>query len=635
LNKLDLNKVLTILFLLSVRFLIAQPYASTQGAFQVDQKEGCAPLTIHITEVSFTGFCTCNYKVNGVAVNGGDGKSHTFNSPGTYVLTGSAQAGANPAADQITITVNPNTQPDFELSSCNNNQVSIKVTTTQFDSYLVDFDNNSVVDATILAGGNQSTISPPYGSSGLKTISVRGKDLNAFDNCMPKLQTFTAIPTLQPPVINTLTVNNAEDVITLGYTPAANYQYKAQVSTNSASAFQLFQTLHSVTATLQTLTLSSLSADANYYCFRLNSYDACMNNSVSSNIICSANFDAVAASDVNQLSWVTSATGVSNYTVMRDLAVLQTVNTTNHNDNGITCHMDYEYALITNYANGSTSTSASKTITSITNTIPDKIENTSAVVGDNLVDLNWQQPAGFTANLYSLQRSSHSGTFEGLTTSLTNQYTDNTYNTEGHYCYQISYTDVCTNSSPLSSNICPIQLTGSLNNLNQIQLDWSGYEGWKLGVKRYSIEKFDATGALLSTVNRNALTYFDAIIDPDNQIVSYRITAEPKDVTQPISQSNTITFKRQARLIFPTAFTPNRDHLNDTFTVEGQYVESLKLQVFDRWGVLLFSTEDNKAWDGMHDGKLMPESTYIWKAFITDKAGDKFNQIGSVALLRK
>lgn len=624
-----MSRILIISFALIGLVSIAQPYASEQGAFRVLQKEGCAPFTVVIEEVGFSGFCTCNYKVGTTSISSG----HVFTVPGTYVITGTAQAGANPSTDQITITVNANTQPEFEISTCNNNQVSVKVTTTQFDSYLVDFDNDNVDDATILKGGNQSATFD-YGSSGLKTISIRGKDVNALDNCSEKLQPFTAVVGLSSATINSLDVTDAAS-ITLNYTPAVNYQYRAQVSTNSGNSFQPFQNFNSATATPQNITLNSLAADDNYYCFRLNSYDPCTNASVSSNIICSANFDAVAASDVNQLNWGTFTTGISNYTVVRDLTNYQTVNVLNYNDTGIDCNTEYDYSITMNYANGSVSRSLTKSVTSFTNTVPATIENTSAVVGDGAVELSWIQDPAFTATQYSLQRSAHSGAFELLGTSSVTDYTDDTYTTEDHFCYQISYTDVCAKTSLPSENVCPIQLTGSLNNLNQATIDWSAYEGWDQGVRRYKIEKFDADGALLNTIYRSVLTYSDLSNDVENQIVKYKVTAEPRDATLAVSESNTITLKKQARLVFPTAFTPNKDRLNDTFTVEGQFVESMKLQIFDRWGVLLFSTESNEAWDGTHEGRLMPESTYIWKAFITDKAGDKFSKIGSVALLRK
>ena len=609
--------------------MFAQPFPSDLGAFQVSQKEGCAPLTITITEVGFTGFCTCNYRVGTTSI----GSTHTFTTPGVYVISGSAQAGANPANDQITITVNANTLPEFEISTCNSNQVSVKVTTTQFDSYVVDFDNNNIDDATILSGGNQSA-NFTYGSAGVKTISVRGKDVNASDNCTENLKNFTAVAALSPANINMLNVDDAA-AITLNYTPNTNYQYRAQVATNSGTLFQPFQTFNSATAIAQNLTLNGLTNNSNYYCFRLNAYDPCNNSSVNSNIICSANLSAVPASDVNQLSWTTFTTGVLNYTVVRDQANYQTVNALSYNDVAIDCNTEYDYQLITNYSNGSTSTSLTRTITSITNTIPTKIENTSAVVNDSEVDLTWIQDPAFTAVEYSLERASHSGAFAPLGTTSTTNYTDSPYFPAEHYCYRISYSDICTNTSPASDNICPIYLRGSINNLNEVTLDWSAYEGWDQGVNRYLIEKFDMNGALLSSSYSTSLNFPDPINDSENQLVRYKVTAEPVDGTLTNSTSNIITIKKQARLIFPTAFTPNKDNLNDTFTVTGQYVESMKLQIFDRWGVLLFSTENSEAWDGTHYGKLMPESTYIWKALVIDRSGSETQRIGSVALLRK
>ena len=625
----SLRKIVIILFLSAVKLLIAQPYSSNSGSFQVDQKEGCAPLTINITEVGFTGHCTCTYNVGTTPIS----NTHTFTQPGTYVITGNAQTGANPSTDQITVTVNANTQPDFEISSCNGNKVSIKVTTAQFDSYLVDFDNDLTDDATILSGGTQSA-NFSYGSSGAKTITVRGKDNNASDNCSKKQQAFTAIPSLVASTINTLTVNDGASV-SLNYTPTANYQYKAQVATNSASSFQPFQTINSATAAPQNIGLNGLATDDNYYCFRINSYDPCVNSSVNSNIICSANFDVSATSNVDHLSWVTSATGVSNYTVMRDGAPLQTVNPMSFDDTNITCNTDYDYQIVTNYSNGSTSTSLSKSLTAFSSRVPDAIEDGSAVVGDNSVDLTWFQPLGFPSTSFTIFRNQNGSAFSSIGTSLLNQYTDNAYTTEANYCYQISYVDACANTSPLSSAICPIKLSGTVNTQNQIQLDWSTFEGWKHGVGHFVVEKFDAQGTLIKSTNTLVSDLADNAEDPDNQIVSYRVTAKPRDAWLNESVSNTITIKRQARLVFPTAFTPNHDHLNDKFSVGGFYVESMKLQVFDRWGTLLFSTDNNEPWDGTYNGRLMPESTYVWKAFITDKAGDKFSQTGSVALLNR
>ncbi len=89
----------------------------------------------------------------------------------------------------------------------------------------------------------------------------------------------------------------------------------------------------------------------------------------------------------------------------------------------------------------------------------------------------------------------------------------------------------------------------------------------------------------------------------------------------------------------PNAFTPNSDGTNDGFKAVGVGIAQFKLQVFDRWGALVFETDDiNKAWDGSIKGKGDFESTkqevYVWKAQVTDVLSEKHSMIGHVTLLK-
>ena len=52
-------------------------------------------------------------------------------------------------------------------------------------------------------------------------------------------------------------------------------------------------------------------------------------------------------------------------------------------------------------------------------------------------------------------------------------------------------------------------------------------------------------------------------------------------------------------LFIPNVFTPNGDGFNDRYVLEGDYVNTLDLLIFDRWGRLMFHTEDiERTWDG-------------------------------------
>ena len=363
----------------------AQPYASRKGSFQVNQKQGCAPLTINITQLADPQYLA-SYNYEGGAED--QTKTHTFNNPGTYKVIATYQGGvnlqcdSNPAlftcnSDDITIVVTPNIQPTFEISSCSAGRVSIRVTNTNYASYIVDFDNNLVDDTTIPGGGVQSALFT-YPTVGLKTIAVRGKDLNSGDNCVKRVQSFTAIAVLPAANINTLTVVDGSS-IKLDYTPGTNIQYRAQVANNSDAAFQPFSTFNSASTAPQSTTLPGLATDDNYYCFRVNAYDPCNNTSVLSNTICSVNLDLNVVSAINKITWATSTTGVTNFTIKRNKANYQIVTAPNYDDTNIVCKTDYCYSITTNYPNGRTSLSLEKCGKSFTINSPVAIENTSAV----------------------------------------------------------------------------------------------------------------------------------------------------------------------------------------------------------------------------------------------------------------
>ena len=92
-------------------------------------------------------------------------------------------------------------------------------------------------------------------------------------------------------------------------------------------------------------------------------------------------------------------------------------------------------------------------------------------------------------------------------------------------------------------------------------------------------------------------------------------------------------------LYIPNAFTPNSDGLNDGFKAIGVGVAQFNLQVFDRWGALIFETNDiNNSWDGSVKGKGDAESSkqdiYVWKAQVTDVLKEHHSMIGHVTLLK-
>jgi len=95
----------------------------------------------------------------------------------------------------------------------------------------------------------------------------------------------------------------------------------------------------------------------------------------------------------------------------------------------------------------------------------------------------------------------------------------------------------------------------------------------------------------------------------------------------------------ESMAFIPNTFTPNNDGLNDIFIpllydyVNTQYA----LQIFDRWGNLLFTTNDYKqGWNGcVGSGTITAQhDVYVYKVFATDMYGLTLEKVGHVTLLR-
>lgn len=86
----------------------------------------------------------------------------------------------------------------------------------------------------------------------------------------------------------------------------------------------------------------------------------------------------------------------------------------------------------------------------------------------------------------------------------------------------------------------------------------------------------------------------------------------------------------------PTGFSPNNDNLNDCFGVRHwPFTKSFELSVFNRWGQLVFTTNNAKeCWNGKFQGQTQPTGIYVYiiKAY-TEICGTITHK-GTITLLR-
>jgi len=85
----------------------------------------------------------------------------------------------------------------------------------------------------------------------------------------------------------------------------------------------------------------------------------------------------------------------------------------------------------------------------------------------------------------------------------------------------------------------------------------------------------------------------------------------------------------------PNTFTPDQDEFNGTFKVSTVGIRELSIQIFNRWGELIFKGDDPRFnWDGTYNGAIVPDGTYTYKLDFTTNSGRIKQIVGHVNSLR-
>jgi gliding motility-associated-like protein len=85
----------------------------------------------------------------------------------------------------------------------------------------------------------------------------------------------------------------------------------------------------------------------------------------------------------------------------------------------------------------------------------------------------------------------------------------------------------------------------------------------------------------------------------------------------------------------PTIFSPNGDGNNDEFGVYGKCVVGMEMNIFDRWGELVFETTDHKkTWNGMFRGEIMNPGTFVYTVKLNFLDGTFIRKGGNINLVR-
>lgn len=106
----------------------------------------------------------------------------------------------------------------------------------------------------------------------------------------------------------------------------------------------------------------------------------------------------------------------------------------------------------------------------------------------------------------------------------------------------------------------------------------------------------------------------------------------------PSIASVTIKVYEKLDYFIPNVFTPNGDGTNDIYKITSTGIEELQGEIYDRWGLKLFSWDQkNDGWDGRSpSGSAVPSGTYFYILKITpqNKENRPFSKKGTLTLIR-
>jgi gliding motility-associated-like protein len=98
-----------------------------------------------------------------------------------------------------------------------------------------------------------------------------------------------------------------------------------------------------------------------------------------------------------------------------------------------------------------------------------------------------------------------------------------------------------------------------------------------------------------------------------------------------------ITILWNCYIAVPSAFTPNRDGLNDfLYPLNAYKATKLQFSVYNRFGQRVFFTSDwTKKWDGSFKGQPADTGTYVWVlSYTNNETQQKVDQKGYTVLIR-
>lgn len=224
-------------------------------------------------------------------------------------------------------------------------------------------------------------------------------------------------------------------------------------------------------------------------------------------------------------------------------------------------------------------------------------------------------------------------------------YVDNDIDAKtGAYNYRINLIDSCGNVGDISNIATTIFLRVSTQDVEmKTTLSWTDYFGFDGDIIQYRVFRgvngvFDV--APIAVLSPNIRSFVDDVSDfyeSEGQFC-YRVEAIEGVNSYGINRtafSNTVCVTVEPLVYIPNAFTINGYNPIFLPVISLYDFESYDLQIYNRWGEIVFNTTDRDlGWNGEgNDGDLKSEGVYVYLLRFKDEFGKDYEFKGSLTLL--
>ncbi len=241
---------------------------------------------------------------------------------------------------------------------------------------------------------------------------------------------------------------------------------------------------------------------------------------------------------------------------------------------------------------------------------------TVTVKDDKEVKLVWNKSkndskAFLNYSIYKMQdRNGNGFNFIGSVNNISDtSFIDKDVKVDDHsYCYKVTNSNACGIESINNDSACSILLKGVSEKLAHT-LEWQDYNYWTLGAQKFDLLRSNAYDPTFSNILPNStkqLVVQDTKLDYNVGLYYYQTIAyQNPNIGNATSESNIIELVQAPYVYAPNAYTANGDNLNDVWKVSHAFVKEYNLKIYNRWGQLIFETNDKNKPFNLNIGTLI------------------------------